>query len=628
VREFSIQSSQSLLRRQGLQSSKFHPHPVGRIEINSMRVSDYVVEFLVEKGILDVFLVSGGGIMYLTDAVGLNPRIRYHCNYHEQACVVAAEGYARVRNGVGACLVTTGPGAANAISALPGAFVDSIPLLVITGNVKRELIADFDKLRQLGPQEANTVAMAKPVTKYATSVRDPQKIRYEMEYAYAQATSGRPGPVFVEIPVDVQGALIDPGNLIGYIAPEKSVGKLSGEVDQVLALVREAKRPILVCGNGVHRAGAQELLRSLLDRLRIPIALPITAKDIIEEDHPLNIGVFGTAGQRRANFAIQNSDCLLAIGAGLNVQKIGFDAKSFAPKAYKIVVDIDEAQIKHQILVPDLAVQADAGDFLGEMLAQLEAAPYSASSRWLSACKNWRERYPLVVSEYFNDPEHVNSYVFFDRLSNALGPDDVVVTGDALDVASLFQSFRVKKGQRAVTSGWGAMGWCLPMAVGACVGNGGRRVICVTGDGSFQFNSQELLTISHYRLPIKIFIFNNRGYSNIRGTQDSFFEQRYVGADESSGVGNPDYRQLALAYGLGYSQIGTNPDLEEGIRCSLERPGPALCEVNISPEQRISPKASAFRRPDGTFESRPLEDMAPFLPREEVWENMHLFDDE
>jgi acetolactate synthase-1/2/3 large subunit len=593
-----------------------------------MRVSDYVVEFLVERGIQDLFLVSGGGIMYLTDAVGLNPKLRHYCNYHEQACVVAAEGYARVRNGVGACLVTTGPGAANAISALPAAFVDSIPLLVIAGNVKRELIADFDKLRQLGPQEFNAVAMATPVTKYAKSVRDPQMIRHEMEYAYAQATSGRPGPVFIEIPVDVQGAVIDPQKLNSFIAPEKSTDKLAEQVADVLATVRRAKRPILVCGNGVHRAGGRELVHSLLDRLRIPIALPLTAKDIIEEDHFLNIGVFGTAGQRRANFAIQNSDCVLAIGAGLNVQKVGFNAKDFAPKAYKIVVDIDEAQLKHQILRPDLALRADAGDFLREMLTQLEAEPYSASSRWLSACANWKARYPLVVSEYFDDPEHVNSYVFFDRLSDALGPDDIVVTGDALDVASLFQAFRVKRGQRTITSGWGAMGWCLPLAVGACVGQGSQRVICVTGDGSFQFNSQELLTMSHYSLPVKIFIFNNHGYSNIRGTQDSFFERRYIGADKDSGVGTPDYCKLALAFGLGYARIGGNPDLELGIRHFLEQPGPALCEVNISPEQRISPKASAFRRPDGTFESRPLEDMAPFLSKEEVWENMHLFDDE
>jgi acetolactate synthase I/II/III large subunit len=593
-----------------------------------MRVADYVVEFLVEKGIQDVFLVSGGGIMYLTDAVGLNPRIRYYCNYHEQACAVAAEGYARVRNGVGACLVTTGPGAANAISALPAAFVDSIPLMVIAGNVKRELIADFDKLRQLGPQEANTVAMARPVTKYATSIRDPERIRYELEYAYAQAASGRPGPVFLEIPVDVQGALIDPQRLSGYSAPERFGYVPVEQVTNVLALIRRAKRPILVCGNGVHRAGAQDLLRSLLDRLRIPIALPLTAKDIIEEDHPLNIGVFGTAGQRRANFAIQNSDCLLAIGAGLNVQKIGFNAKGFAPMAYKIVVDIDEAQLKHQTLQPDLPIQADAGDFLRETLAQLEGAPYSASSRWLDACANWKARYPLVVPEYFEDTEHVNSYVFYDRLADVLDATDVIVTGNALDTTSYFQAYKVKLRQRTLNSGWGAMGWCLPMALGACIGNGRRRTLCVTGDGSLQFNVQELLTISRYQLPIKIFVLNNKGYSNIRGTQESFFEGRYVGSDFGSGLANPNFEKVAGAFGFGYSSIRNNAGLTDGICQALAIDGGVICEVNISSEQRIFPKVSSFRRADGTFESRPLEDMAPFLPREEVWECMHMFDDD
>lgn len=595
-----------------------------------MLLSDYVIEFLVEKGIHDIFLVSGGGIMYLLDSVGRNPGIRYYCNYHEQACTIAAEGYARIRNGVGACLVTTGPGAANAISALPAAWVDSIPLIVITGQVKRELIADYDKIRQIGPQEANTVGMAEPVTKYAKSIRNPETIRYELEYAYSQATSGRPGPVLLEIPVDVQGAQIEPERLQGYTPSEspRLKGQLTQDVKKVLETIRSAKRPILVCGNGIHRARAGGLLRSVLDCLRIPIALPLTAKDIIEEDHPLNIGVFGTAGQRRANFAIQNSDCLVALGAGLNTQKIGFNVQGFAPKARKIFVDIDEAQLKYQVLRPDYAVQADAGEFLGEMLRQLEGSPYSASSKWLEACVMWKARYPLLMNEYFDDHEHVNSYVFFDRLSEALESDDVVVTGDALDVASLFQSFRLRRNQRTITSGWGAMGWCLPLAIGASVGHRKQRVICVTGDGSFQFNSQELLTISHYRLPIKIFIFNNKGYSNIRGTQDSFFERRYVGADPSSGVANPDYRKLACAYEFPYLYLATNAELENGIKTALAEEGPGLCEVNISADQRILPKASAFRRPDGTFESRPLEDMAPFLTREEIWENMHLFDDE
>ncbi len=595
-----------------------------------MFLSDYVIGFLVEKKINDVFLVSGGGIMYLLDSVGRNSAIRYYCNYHEQACAIAAEGYARVRNGVGACLVTTGPGAANAISALPAAWVDSVPLLVISGQVKRELIADYDRIRQIGPQEANTVGMAKPVTKYAKSVHDPESIRYELEYAYWQATSGRPGPVLLEIPVDVQGMQIDAAKLKGYTPSEDSNARatLSANVAGVLAEIRKSKRPILICGNGVHRAKAQQVLRELLDQMRIPISVPLTAKDVIEEDHPMNMGVFGTAGQRRANFAVQNSDCLIGIGAGLNCQKVGFNIPGFAPGARKIIVDIDRAQLEYQAVRPDVAVQADAGDFLRELLAQVKTTPYQPAARWLDACARWKARYPLIVDDYLADKEHVNSYVFYDKLSDILGPDDAFVTGNALDTTSYFQAYRLKKGQRTLNSGWGAMGWCLPLAIGACIGRGGKQTLCITGDGSFQFNAQELLTIAHYKLPIKIFVFNNNGYSNIRGTQESFFERRYVGVDPDSGVGNPDFCKLAAAYGFGYSAIATNADLEHGIRTALAMEGPALCEVNISPEQRIFPKASAFRRPDGTFESRPLEDMAPFLPREEVWENMHQFDDE
>jgi acetolactate synthase-1/2/3 large subunit len=595
-----------------------------------MLLSDYVIDFLARKNIQDVFLVSGGGIMYLLDSVGRSRDVHYYCSYHEQAAVVEAEAYARIRNGVGACLVTTGPGAANAVSALPAAWVDSIPLMVISGQVKRELIADYEKIRQIGPQQANVVGMAKPVTKYATVVMDPERIRYELEFAYAQATTGRPGPVYLEIPVDVQGTQIDPETLSGYREEadpnvEERIGRI---VTQVLGEIRKAKRPILVCGNGIHRANAQGLLHAFLDRLRIPITLPLTAKDIVEEDHPMNIGIFGVAGQRRANFAIQNADCLVALGAGLNSQKIGFNVAGFAPKARKIVIDIDQAQLEYQVLHPDLGLLADAGDFLREALRQLDGEPYTAPKRWLDACSLWKAKYPLIVPEYLADREHVNSYVFYDRLAEIIDAADVIVTGNALDTTSYFQAYRVKKGQRTINSGWGAMGWCLPMAVGACIGNGRRRTLCATGDGSFQFNMQELLTISRYRLPIKIFVLNNKGYSNIRGTQESFFERRYVGSDFDSGLANPDFAKLAATFGFSYSSIQTNDELEKGIRHALTQEGCIICEVNISAEQRIFPKASAFRCPDGTFESRPLEDMAPFLPREEVWECMHMFDDD
>ncbi len=594
-----------------------------------MLLSDYVIQFLGQKGIRDVFLVSGGGIMYLLDSLARSTDVRYYCNYHEQACAVASEGYARVTNGVGACVVTTGPGAVNAISALPAAWVDSIPMMVICGQVKRELIADYNRIRQIGPQEGNAVGMASPVTKYAKSVRDPKTIRYELEYAYAQAISGRPGPVLLELPLDVQGADIDPDVLPGY-TPIMDLPRrcLANDASIVLSEIRNAQRPILVCGNGVYRAKAQELLRAVLERLQIPFVLPITCKDLLEEDHPMQMGIFGIAGQRRANFAVQNSDLMLAIGAGLNCQKVGFNIGGFAPKAKKIIVDIDEAQLEYQLVRPDIPVQADAADFLREVLAQLGGESYAAPSRWLDACARWRERYPPLTPDYSEDRDFVNTYYFYDRLSEILEPGALMVTGNALDTTSHFQAFRVKKGQRTINSGWGAMGWCLPMAIGVCIGSGKRQTVCSTGDGSFQFNSQELLTMAHYRLPIQIFVINNQGYSNIRGTQNSFFEGRFAGADPSSGVGTPRFDRLAAAYDFRYSRIENHKDLEAGIRFALSAEGPGICEVNVSPTQGIWPKASAFRRPDGTFESRPLEDMFPFLPPEEVWENMHQFDGE
>jgi acetolactate synthase I/II/III large subunit len=594
-----------------------------------MLLSDYVIRFLGQKGIRDTFLVSGGGIMHLLDSLARSKDVRYYCNYHEQACAISAEGYARVTNGVGVCIVTNGPGAVNAISALPASWVDSIPIMVICGQVKRELIADYSRIRQVGPQEGNVVGMASPVTKYAKSVRDPTNIRYELEFAFAQATNGRPGPVLLELPLDVQGAAIDPDMLPEYTpTPAPSHPCLKTDVSRVLAEIRASRRPILVFGNGVHRAKAQKLLRSTLEKLQIPVVLPITGKDILEEGHPMQMGILGTAGQRRANFAVQNSDLIVAIGVGLNCQKVGFNIAGFAPKAKKVIVDIDEAQLKYQLVRPDVPIEADAADFLKEVLAQLGSNSYVAPARWLEACERWKLRYPPVTPDYSEGLEFVNTYHFYDLLSDILEPDALMVTGNALDTTSYFQAFRVKKGQRTINSGWGAMGWCLPMAVGACIGSGKRQTICCTGDGSFQFNSQELLTMGHYHLPILIFVFNNQGYSNIRATQNSFFEGRFVGADPASGVGNPLFDRLAAAYGLRYSRIQNHKDLEAGIRAALAGEGPGICEVNVSPEQGIWPKASAFRRPDGTFESRPLEDMFPFLSREEIWENMHQFDDE
>jgi acetolactate synthase-1/2/3 large subunit len=595
-----------------------------------MKLSDFVIQFLVEKDIRTIFMVSGGGIMHLVDSVGKNSNIRYYCNYHEQACAHSAEVYSRVTGKIGTCLVTTGPGGTNALSGVASAWVDSIPILVLSGQVRQDLIADYSKIRQRGPQEGNVVEMARPVTKYALTLLNPQKVRYELEKALYLAISGRPGPVWLDFPLDVQGAEVDETLLEPFVPPlvEVSPNKLEEQVSQFIQLAREARRPLILPGNGIHLAHAEALLEQLLERMPFPVVLPNCAKDLVPESHPRYMGVFGTAGQRRANFAVQNADCVLFLASGINITKAGFNYKGFAPRAKKVLVDIDEGQLHHQVIQPDFAIQADAHAFLVELLRQIDANGllFSPSPKWLGTCARWKERYPIILDEFYLDMDHVNSYVFVDKLSDLLSSSDIVVAGNGIDEVSYWQAFKVKPGQRTMISGnWGPMGWDLPAAVGACIGST-RRTICLSGDGSFQWNVQELLTIKHYHLPVKIFIFNNQGYTNIRLTQANFFG-RFVGADESSGVSNPNFAHLAAAFGLAYSQIRNNAEIEDGIRDALQTAGPTLCELNIAIGQGITPKASSFRREDGTIESRPLEDMAPFLPRDEIWENMHLFDD-
>lgn len=598
------------------------------------KLSDYVVKFLAARGVDTYFTVSGGGIMHLLDSVGSNKDVRYYCNYHEQASAIAAEAWARVKNRPCGCLVTVGPGAVNAISGIAGAWFDSVPMVVLSGQVRRDLIADYTWIRQMGPQEGPTIELAKPITKYATLIMDPQSIRYELEKALYLATSGRPGPVWIDIPLDVQAAEIDEAQLKGFQPEEPadapSYGALVEKVSQVLDLLERAKRPVLMGGTGLYwSAGAHKLFLRIVEEIGIPVVLPYTGKDLIPEAHPLNLGIIGTAGQRRANFAVQNSDFLLSCAAGLCVSKVGFNTKAFAPKAKKVVVDINEGQVFHQILKPDLGVVADIGPFLEEFLRQAKSRQFRFSPKWLPACARWRERYPIVEADCFKDTEHVNSYAFMDRLAAHMSADHVMVTGNALDACSYFQGFSVKDGQRTFTSNnWGSMGWALPLAIGACIANEKRPAICVTGDGSVQWNIQELLFLQHHRIPVKIFIFNNRGYSSIRATQNAFFQGRFVGADESSGVANADFRKLAEAYGIPYLELKNNQQLDAVIPEVLMLSGPVVCDVNIAPTQAIAPKASAFRNAQGKMESRPIEDMSPPLPREEVYENMHQFDDE
>jgi acetolactate synthase I/II/III large subunit len=595
-----------------------------------IKLSDYVVDYLARHGVNEIFLVSGGGIMHLVDSVGRNPRMRYVCNYHEQACAIAAEACARVKNHIAACLVTTGPGATNALSGIAGAWFDSIPVLVLSGQVRTPLIADYKKIRQLGPQEVDILPMARPVTKYSASVRDPRTIRAELERAFAAATSDRPGPVWLELPLDIQAATIDESRLPleGNRSAPRSSDRLPEQTASAVEMLREAKRPVLILGHGVRLAGCPEELSRLLDATRIPILLTIGGMDLVAEDHPSHMGAFGPVGRRAANFALQNSDLLLAIGASFSIASIGFDTAGFAPRAKRIVVNIDEGELTKENVRADLGIRASAGEFLSALLEELGRRSIPVSRKWLEACADWKRKYPAVAPEAHTSAGFVNSYAFAETLSECLGEGAVVVTGNSLDACSIYQAFRVKSGQRVLLpTNYGAMGWDLPAAVGACVAHDGQ-VVLVTGDGSLQFNVQELQTARQNDLPLKIFVFNNDGYESIRTTQETHFEGRHVGSSRASGVGNPDFEMLAAAYRLAYRRISSPASMKAQISEFLALDGPALCELILSPTQGRSPRVTSFRREDGTLESRPLEDMFPFLSRDELQRNMHLFDDE
>jgi len=595
-----------------------------------VRVSDYVIDFLHRQGVEDVFMVSGGGIMHLTDSLGRHPGLRYVCNYHEQACAIAAEGYSRIRGTVGACVVTTGPGSTNALSGVAGAWVDSIPIFVVSGQVRRDLIADYSKVRQLGPQEINIEPMAQPITKYFVTIMDPARIRYELEKAAWIATGGRPGPVWINIPLDVQGATVDETSLTAFEPPASESGaaeSLDVAAARALDLLRHSRRPVIVPGNGIHLANAAATFARLVEHFGVPVLGTIGSTDLIHEDHPCFVGRFGPVGQRRANFAIQNADLILALGASMSLSSVGFNTDSFAPGARKVMVNIDPHEIGKARPVPDLGIVADVGSFMERLIALPAPEWGGALDPWRAACRSWRERYPPIAPEYFANRNYANSYVFADVLSDRLGEGDAVVTGNSLDWWSVYQAFKVRRGQRVFTNvNYGSMGWDIPAAIGACIARGRQRTVLVTGDGSMQFNIHELQTIAHNRLPLKIFVLNNAGYASIRSTQEAHFAGHFVGSDMGSGVSNPNFRHMADAYAMRYVSASTNDALAPAIASSLDGPDAVLCEVFIDPAQGRSPRVMSRRRDDGSMESGTLQNMFPFLPADEVSRNMRLFE--
>jgi acetolactate synthase-1/2/3 large subunit len=594
-----------------------------------IKVSDYLAKRVVQLGVKHVFMISGGGAMHLNDSFGRSSELQYICNHHEQACAMAVEGYARTNGNIGVAIVTSGPGGTNTITGVLGAWLDSIPALFISGQIKYGTTVESTglPLRQLGDQEANIVAIVRSITKYAVMVKDPKSIRYHFEKAVTLARMGRPGPVWLDIPLDVQAALIEPEELPAYDPSEDRISfnmeEVKAQATAIIERIRKAKRPVLLAGNGIRLSGAVDLFHEVIELLNIPVQTAIGAHDLIWTDHKLFFGRPSVTGDRSSSFIIQNADVLLSLGSRLGVRQVTYSYKAFAREAYKIVVDIDQHELQKPTIFPDMKVHCDAKVLLEELARQLRNTPLPPKQEWVEWCAIRRQRYPSVLPEYRQVTDYVNSYYFIEVLSKLMSPTDVIVLGDGTANTCTFQAISLKKGQRLFTnSGCASMGYDLPAAVGACFAIGKKQVICIAGDGSIHLNIQELQTIVHHRLPIKIFVLNNDGYLAIRSTQDAYFGGHYVASDSSSGVTLPDFVKIAGAYGLETKRIVTHTDMEKTIQEVLRHPGPVLCEINMSPRQTLYPKLASEIRPDGTMVSKPLEDMFPFLDRKEFLDNM------
>jgi len=591
-----------------------------------IRVADYVIQFLEDYGVENIFTVSGGGSIFLCDAVARAKKLKYYCCHHEQAVSYASEAYARTKNSLGVSLVTTGPGATNAISGACGSWMDSVPHLLISGQVFLNQTIGTTGLRQLGVQEINIIDIMKPVTKYAVMVTDSETIKYHLQKAIHLATTGRPGPVWIDIPANIQNAQINEEELIEFNSAEIPVEtnlEFTEKIAQVANLLKEAKRPLLLAGHGVRLAGATNEFLKLAERHQIPLTTSWNADDIVNFDHDLFIGRPGAFASRGVNFAIQNADLLISIGSRLPFMITGYNSKDFARNARVVMVDIDQTELDKSCLNIFSKVRSDANDFLVALNQQLSKDQFQAPQEWIKHCQNWKQKYPVILPEYKDHQGSINSYYFMDLLSDLLKANDVIVTDMGLSFVGTHQAFRTKTGQKLMTnSGLAPMGWGLPAAVGACIAHGKQQTICLSGEGGLMMNIQELATIMHHKLPIKLFIYNNGGYLTIKQTQQLGFNGRLMGSDEDSGISFPDFVKVAEAHGIPAIRLDSHQNLKENIQKFLEQEGMGVCDLILDNEQEQCPKAINRRKPDGTTEPTVFEDMYPFLSKEEIESNM------
>ncbi|MBD9194327.1 MAG: thiamine pyrophosphate-binding protein [Roseburia inulinivorans] len=603
-----------------------------------IRLADYVADFLVQHGVTDAFSVVGGGAMHLNDALGHKKGLRVTYNHHEQACAIAAEAYARLDNKIAAVCVTTGPGGTNALTGVVGGWLDSIPMFIISGQVRYDTTARYalqyteTPLRAMGDQEYDIVKSVEPMTKYATMIEDPKQIRYALEKAWHLATTGRPGPVWIDIPVNFQGGYIETDELEGYNPSEDdsllppSVDELV--IDKVLEKIAKAKRPVLHAGYGIRLSGGYDAFRRVADKLNIPVVTYWNAIDLIEDEHPLYVGRAGNMGDRPGNWAIQNADLVVAIGTRISIRQVGYNWKTWAREAEVIMVDVDQAELKKPTLHVDMPIWADAKDFLEKMDKAITDTPIYFGEEWLTACQRWKKNYPVVQPRQWEENgTTANVYAFVKYMSSRLPENSLTAVSNGACCVVGHQAYEIKKGSRfANNSAIASMGYGLPAAIGTCIGGNCNQTICLEGDGSIMMNLQELQTILTNKLPIKIFMINNRGYHSIRITQSNLFsDHSKVGIGEESGdLSFPDFKKISEAFGYPYYSACSNKEMKEVVDKVLSLDGPVFCEIFTDTEQRWEPKSSTKRLEDGTLVSPPLEDLAPFLPREELKEIMFI----
>ncbi|WP_462267223.1 thiamine pyrophosphate-binding protein [Mucilaginibacter sp.] len=595
-----------------------------------IRLADYVFNRIAEYTD-KIFLVTGGGAMHLNDAIGRNHNIKYVCCHHEQAASIAAEAYSRVSGKLGVINVTTGPGGINALNGVFGAWTDSVPMLVVSGQVKRETTLQMNgligTLRQLGDQEADIISMVKGITKYSVFVDDPKSIRYHVEKAIYLALNGRPGPCWLDIPIDVQATRIDPDTLEGYSPEEEpaiDVTVMQAQIKELIEKIQQAERPVVYAGHGIHLSQTYEPFFKFIDKLQIPVVTAWNSNDLLPDEHPLYAGRPGIIGNRAGNFSVQNSDLVIVLGSRLNIRLVSYNWENFARNAYKVGVDVDINELNKPTCKFDLKIQADLRTFFPEFLKAAAGITFNSKADWLAWCKVRVEKYPVCLPEYWEQTEDVNPYCFVDELSNHLHENEVVACADGTACVSTFQGIKVKSGQRVFhNSGCASMGYDLPAAIGAYFANeDAGRIVCIAGDGSIMMNLQELQTISGNHLPIQIYILNNKGYHSIRQTQHNFFRDNIIGCGIESGLNFPNFEKIAYAFDLPYFSIKNHEELKGKLKDITATKGAFICEVMLNLDQQFSPKLSSKKLDDGRMVSAPLEDMFPFLSTEELQSNM------